>query len=51
MVKRAKPDKLVSYVRPELKRALEKMAASRGLSVSTLVNLALTAFVKKEGKS
>jgi predicted transcriptional regulator len=51
MVKRPKPDKLVAYVRPDLKRKLEKIAAGRGLSVSTLVNLALTEFVKKEGKS
>lgn len=51
MVKRPKPDKLVAYVRPDLKRELEKLAARRGLSVSTLVNLALTAYVKKEGQS
>jgi len=48
MVKRAKPEKLIAYIRPDLKRVLENLAARRGLSLSALVNLALQAYAKKE---
>lgn len=36
-----KPARLVAYVQPQLKQALEREAARQGLSASTLVALVL----------
>jgi hypothetical protein len=51
MVRKAKAERLVSYVPAKLKAAIERIAAKRGLSASVLVILVLTEFVEKEGKS
>ncbi len=43
---RTKPERLVAYVKPELKRLTERVAESIGVSASTLVVLALRAYLE-----
>ena len=46
---RNKPERLVAYVKPELKRLAERIAERKGVSVSTLVALALSAYLEPKG--
>ncbi len=46
----AKPERLVAYVDPAMKRLAEREAESRHVSVSTLVWWALDAYLKPKGR-
>ena len=46
--RKERPERLVSYVKPQLKRAAEDAAAELGVSTSVLVGLALRAYLAKQ---
>jgi antitoxin component of RelBE/YafQ-DinJ toxin-antitoxin module len=45
-----RPERLVCYVRPQMKRSAEAAAAEMGVSTSTLVVLALRAYLEEKPK-
>ncbi len=47
---RAKPERLVAYVKPQLKRRTERVAEQMGVSASTVVVLALSAYLEPRGR-
>ena len=47
---RMKPARLVAYVKPELKRLAARVAERKGISTSTLVALALGAYLEPKGR-